>query len=79
MKKIAIALALSLAATSAFAQAAAAPQPGSDVTSLAPGGTAGAVVGQTIVIAGVGTATWVVVAGVLLLILVASAGSNSTT
>ena len=77
MKKIAIALALSLAATSAFAQAAA-PVVGSDVTNLAPGGNT-AVVGQSVVIAGVGTATWVIIGGALLLILVASAGSNSTT
>ena len=77
MKKIAIALALSLAATSAFAQTA--PAPGADVTSLAPGGTAGAVVGQSVVIAGSGTAPWVVIGGALLLVLVASAGSNSST
>ena len=75
MKKIAIALALSLAATSAFAQQ---PKVGSDVTSLAPAGTTG-VVGTSVVIAGVGTATWVIIGGVLLLVLVAAAGSNSTT
>ena len=73
MKKIAIALVLSLAATSAFAQAA----PGTDVTALAPAGTA-AVEGQSVVIAGVGTATWTIVAGVLLLIIIAS-GSNTNT
>jgi hypothetical protein len=73
MKKIAFALALSLAATSAFAQ-----KVGDNVTNLAPAGTTGAV-GTSVVIAGVGTATWAVVAGVLLLVLVASAGSNTTT
>ena len=75
MKKIAIAFALSLAATSAFAQVA----EGTDVTNLAPGGTAGAVVGQSVVIAGVGTATWAIIGGALLLIVVASAGSATTT
>lgn len=77
MKKIAIALALSLAATTAFAQAAA-PAVGADVTNLAPGGST-AVVGQSVVIAGVGTATWAIVGGALLLILIASAGSDTTT
>lgn len=44
---------------------------------LAPG--AGALAGQSVVIAGVGTATWVAVAGSLLLVLVASAGNDSST
>ena len=74
MKKIAIALALSLAATSAFAQSAVK----GDITNLAPAGTVG-VEGATLTIVGVGTGVWTVVAGVLLLILVGSAGSNSTT
>lgn len=78
MKKIAIALALSLAATSAFAQAVV-PPVGADVTNLAPGGVAGAVVGQSVIIAGVGTATWAVIGGALLLILVASGSSTTTT
>jgi len=73
MKKIAIALALSLAATSAFAQVA----PGTDVTNLAPAGTT-AVAGTSVVIAGVCTATWLVVGGALLLIVVASAGGSSS-
>jgi hypothetical protein len=59
--------------TGAFAQAV-----GADVTALAPGGAAGAVAGQVVVIAGVGTATWVLVGGALLLILV-SLGSDTTT
>ena len=79
MKKIAIALTFCLATTPAFAQAGGVPEVGSDVTSLAPGGTNTAVAGQTVVIAGVGTATWVVVAGVLLLVLVAAGGSSTTT
>jgi hypothetical protein len=74
MKKIAcIALALSLASTAAFSQAV-----GDDVTALAPGGAAAAVAGQTVVIAGVGTATWAVVGGALLLILVSLASDSST-
>ena len=74
MKKIAmIALALSLVSSGAFAQ-----EVGADVTALAPGGAAGAVAGQTVVIAGVGTATWVVLGGALLLILVALAPSSNT-
>jgi uncharacterized protein YdeI (BOF family) len=73
MKKIAIALILSLASTSAFAQAV-----GDDVTNLAPAGTTG-VAGTSVVIAGVGTATWVVIGGFLLLVLVAAAGSDTTT
>lgn len=73
MKKIAsIALALSLASTGVFAQAI-----GADVTALSPGGTSGAVAGQTVIIAGVGTATWVVIGGALLLILV-SLSSGTT-
>ena len=73
MKKIAsFALALSLVSTGAFAQAV-----GDDVTALSPGGTSGAVAGQTVVIAGVGTATWVIVGGALLLIL-ASLSSGTT-
>ena len=78
MKKIAIALTFCLATEPAFAQAGGVPEVGSDVTSLAPGGTTGAVAGQTVVIAGVGTATWAIVGGILLLVLVASA-SNTTT
>lgn len=74
MKKIAIALALSLAATSAFAQTA--PAVGSDVTNLAPGGTQNVVVGQSVVIAGVGTATAVSIGGALLLILAVAAGGG---
>ena len=73
MRKIAIALALSLAATTAFAQT---PTVGSDVTTLAPGGTTGLVVGQTVVIAGVGTATVVAIGGTLFLILAVVAGGN---
>lgn len=75
MKKIAIALAIALSASSAFAQAAI----GTDVTNLAPANSsATAVAGNTVVIAGVGTATWVAVGGVLLLILVAGAGGGSS-
>ena len=77
MKKIAIALALSLVATSAFAQAAP-PAVGSNVTSLAPGGTAGLVAGQSVIIAGVGTATAVWIGGALILILALSAGGSSS-
>ena len=74
MKKIAsIALALSLVSTGAFAQST-----GADVTALAPGGAAGAVAGQTVVIAGIGTATWVVIGGALLLVLVSLASDSST-
>jgi hypothetical protein len=71
MKKIAsIALALSLASTASFGQAV-----GDDVTALAPAaGTAG----ETVVIAGVGTATWAIVGGALLLILVSLASGSST-
>lgn len=74
MKKIAgIALGLSLLSTGAFAQAT-----GADVTALAPGGAAGAVAGQTVVIAGVGTATWTIIGGALLLILTSlSSGTTS--
>lgn len=73
MKKIAcIALALSLSSSAAFAQGL-----GDDVSNLAPGGTA-AVQGQSVVIAGVGTATWVIVGGVLLLILVSLSPNSST-
>ena len=72
MKMIAsIALALSLVSTSAFAQ-----DVGTDVTALAPGGT-GAVVGQSVVIAGVGTATWAIVGGAVLLILVSLSPNSS--
>ena len=75
MKKIAIALALSLATTSAFAQGA--PAVGTDVTNLAPGGTQNLAQGQTVVIAGVGTATVVTIGGALLLdLLVASGGGG---
>lgn len=75
MKKIAIALALSLAATSTFAQAAP-PAVGSDVTNLAPGGTQNLVEGQTVVIAGIGTATVVSIGGALFLILAVAAGGG---
>ncbi|MBC7479557.1 MAG: hypothetical protein H7317_15960 [Pseudorhodobacter sp.] len=75
MTKIAIALALSLAATSAFAQTVA-PAVGSDVTNLAPGGTQNVAQGQTVVIAGVGTATAVSIAGALLLILAVASGGG---
>ena len=72
MKKIAsIALALSLASTASFGQ-----EVGADVTALAPG--AGAV-GETVVIAGVGTATWAIVGGALLLILVSLSSGTTTT
>lgn len=74
MKKIAIALVLSLAATSAFAQAA--PVVGADVTNLAPGGTQNLVQGQTVVIAGVGTATAVTIGGALFLILLVASGGG---
>ena len=77
MKKLAFALALSLAATSAFAQAAI-PQIGDNVTNLAPGGTAGVVAGQSVIIAGVGTATAVWIGGALILILVLSSGGSSS-
>ena len=78
MKKIAcVALALSLASTAAFAQGTSGEVGvGSNVTGLAPAG-ATAVAGQTVVIAGVGTATWVVVGGALLLI-VTSLASGTT-
>ena len=73
MKKIAsIALALSLVSTSAFAGGV-----GDDVSNLAPGGAAGAVAGQTVVIAGVGTATWVIIGGALLLVLVSLSPSST--
>ena len=73
MKKIAsFALALSLVSTGAFAQAV-----GADVTALSPGGSSGAVAGQSVVIAGVGTATWVIIGGALLLVLV-SLSSGTT-
>lgn len=65
MKKIAsVALALSLMATASLAQEIGI---GSDVTALAPTGAA-AVEGATVVIAGVGTATWTIVGGALLLL-----------
>ncbi len=78
MKKIAIALALSLAATSTFAQAVP-PAVGADVTNLAPGGTQNLVEGQTVVIAGVGTATVVTIGGALFLILAVAAGGGGGT
>ena len=77
MKKLAFALALSLAATSAFAQAAG-PRVGDNVTNLAPGGTTGVVAGQSVVIAGVGTATAISIGGALILILVLSGGGSSS-
>lgn len=79
MKKIAcIALALSVASTAAFAGGIGGEFGiGSNVTALAPAGTA-AVAGQTVVIAGVGTATWVVVGGALLLVVTSLASDSST-
>ena len=71
MKKIAsFALALSLSATASFGQ-----QVGDDVTALAP---AAGVAGGTVVIAGVGTATWTLIGGLLFLLLVASASDGTT-
>lgn len=81
MKKIAcVALALSLASTAAFAQGTGGEVAvGTNVTALAPAGAAAtAVAGQTVVIAGIGTATWVVVGGALLLV-VTSLASDTTT
>lgn len=80
MKKIAcVALALSLASTAAFAQSGGEVGVGANVTGLAPAGAAAtAVAGQTVVIAGIGTATWVVIGGALLLV-VTSLASDTTT
>lgn len=77
MKKIAcVALALSLAATAAFAEAGGGLYVGADVTALAPAGVAG-IEGATVVIAGVGTATWTLVGGALLLLLTILAPDSS--
>lgn len=77
MKKIAcVALALSLSATAAFAEAGAGLVLGADVTALAPVGVAG-VEGATVVIAGVGTATWTMVGSALLLLLTVLAPDSS--